>query len=253
MDEVVIKKIAEAKAEVARAEAQREAAERAEALRISKEKAEAERIGREKAEKEAREKAEADRIAREKIEREREEAERIAQEEAVRKAEAKRLAEEEKKAAKKKVENDKKDKTIKGVTFKDLGLPSKTLWASQPIRKTNTIEELSFREAKKLYHLPTFKQWVELSKECQIKGDNYGISILSAEGAELYFGYSGSEEVGDHENLFLMFWLDEDEDSDKKVLCVFLEYKEKYRKFVSSTRRVFVGEKLPVMVVKSKK
>lgn len=50
----------------------------------------------------------------------------------------------------------------------------------------------------------------------------------------------------------MMFWLDSEENSDKKALCVLLEYKEKYRKFSASTHWVFVGEKLPVMVVKSK-
>lgn len=177
VDEVVIQRIAEAKAEVARAEAEREAAERAEAQRIAQEKAEVERIEREKAEKAARERAEADRIAKEKIEKERAEAERLAQEEKARKAEAERKAEEDKKAAKKKEENDKKDEAIKGVAFKDLGLPSELLWADKLSSK-----KFTFRQANKLYHLPTNDEWQELKAECQIEGDEYGVEFLSADG-----------------------------------------------------------------------
>lgn len=219
VDEVVIQKIAEAKAEVARAEAEKEAAERSEALRIAREKAEAERI---------------------------------AQEEKERKVKAEQLALEKKNMAKKKAENDKKDEAIKGVTFKDLGLPSDTLWATEPIGGRFTIE-LTFEEAKKLYHLPTKGQWDELKRECQVKGNENCIEILTGRGERLSLEYTGPQyKKEEHENQFLMFWLD-DEDSFNHALCVFMEYENKYGRFASGTRRVFVGEKLPVIVVKSKK
>ena len=245
VDEVVIQKIAEAKAEVARAEAQREAEERAEAQRIAREKAEAERIAREKAEKEAREKAEAERIAREKIEREREET--------ARKVEAKRLAEEEKKAAKKKAENDKKDKAIKNVDFVDLSLPSETLWASERIGYSS--QTFAFREAKKLYHLPTDAQLLELEEECQISGDCNGFEILSADGVRINLNYNDNiyTDNGDFIKATFLFWLDEEEDSDKKVWCACVEYNVKAKRLNVFKRKIFVGEKLPVMVVKSKK
>jgi flagellar biosynthesis GTPase FlhF len=228
VDEVVLQKIAEAKAEVARTEAIK-AAERAEAERIAREKAEAE-------------KAEVERIAREKAEKK-----RIAEEE----AEAKKIAEEEvakqKKAAEKKAENDKKDANIKDVKFIDLQLPSGTLWA------TEYIGEMTYREAKKRYHLPTLEQINELKRECKLTIIGTGdLKVLNAEGKWFTINSNGrTGSIGSVNSDYLSkFWIDEEEDSNKNVR--YAEFRSNYYGVTLNLQNKFVGESLSVLVVKSK-
>lgn len=247
VDEIAIRKIAEAKAEVARAEAIK-VAERAEAERIAREKAEAERA---EAEKIAREKAEAEKAEAERIAREKAEQKRIAEEE----AEAKRIAAEEavkqKKAEQKKAENDKKDANIKNLKFIDLKLPSGTLWAIE------YIENMTFREAKKRYHLPSIDQVNELRKECKLIAQSYdGFLVLNAEGKSFRIGNNGSDSFGSHIQIYYSeFWIDEEEDTNKNVNYARFQYE--YNNGVSNGVSLylpekFVGETLPVLVVKSK-
>lgn len=227
VDEIAIRRIAEAKAEVARAEAIK-AAERAEAERVAREKAEAEKA---EAEKIAREKAEQKRIADEAAE-----AKRIAAEE----------AEKQKKIAKKKAENDRKDANIKNIKFIDLKLPSGTLWA------TKFIDEMTFRAAQNRYHLPTIEQINELRRECKLIGEGYnGIKVLNAEGKSFQIFNNASETIGNTNMCYSRFWIEDEEDSKKNVS--YAEFKYSYKSDVSLyLPDKFVGETLSVLVVKSK-
>jgi len=222
IDEVILQKIAEAKAEVARAEAIK-AAERAEEERLANEKAKAEKA---EVERKKREEAEAKRIAEEEAE-----TKRLAEEE----------AEEKKKAAKKKAENDKKDKRIKDVKFIDLGLPSGTLWAVE------SIGDMTFREAKKRYHLPTLEQFLELEREYLLSGDGENFRFLSDSGKVLAFARSSSDSYTYH----FYFWLDEEENK-KYACCADLMGYNNNSIVKLSTTGIFIGKTLPVMIVKSK-
>ncbi len=232
VDEVVLQKIAEAKAEVARAEAIK-AAERAETERLAREKAMAE-------------KAEAERLAREKAEAEKAETERIARLE----AEKKRIALEEakaKKIAKKKAENDKKDTSISDVEFVDLNLPSGTLWAK------NYIGEMTFREALKQYHLPTIEQINELQRECKLTMSSSGnLKVINGDGKSfiIYNTYSCYRDRSTYYES--NFWIDEEEDSNKNVRYANFNYSIVGSSVSLVFRNMFVGEPLSVLVVKSK-
>lgn len=238
IDEVEILKIAEAKAEVARAEAEKEAAERAETLRIAKEKAERERIEKERQEEQ---RIAAEKVAKEKADKEAKEA-----------------------AAKKKAKNDRKDEQLIDMTFVDLDLPSGILWP-----KSITGEALSYREAIKKYHLPTFEQWNELSKECKIEYVNSSFRIRSANGEVIIFSCdfkkeSNSSTRTDVNSEILHFWLDDEEDSNHEVRCVEIKitktkyydrdgYEKSTSEYLShNVIRVFAGDVLPVIPVKSK-
>ena len=204
IDEVILQKITEANAEVARAEA----IKAAEVERKNREEAEAKRIADEKAE-------------------------------AKRKAAVE--AAEKEKAAKKKTENDKKDKKIKDIEFIDLGLPSGTLWAIK------SIDDMTFREAQKRYHLPTIEQFLELKKECLLSRDGTNFTFLSVDGNVLALASSSSDRYTSHLN----FWLDEEE-NDKTAPCADLRGHNSISDVEVSITNIFIGESLPVMIVKSK-
>ena len=222
VDDVVVQKIAEAKAAVAKAEAEREAEER----RLAKKKAEIERIAREKAEAEKRE------------------AERIALEEAEKRTEKERTAAEKKKAAKKKADNDKKDRKTKDVEFIDLKLPSGTLWA------VDTIDYMNYREAIKKYHLPSIEQCEELVNECKLSVSYDGFKFMSTDGRTLILSSSESNSYG---HRFLKFWVDYEEDLDKNAKYASFTGFDKVPDSVSvDYPSLFVGESIPVIIVKSK-
>ena len=135
------------------------------------------------------------------------------------------------------------------VEFVDFGLPSGTLWAKKYLLDSDgKVKFLTFREASE-YNLPTKEQFEELIKECRISG-------LEASNDLFVRGISGNYVryqtfiFPDRFRTWMLLWLQQDADltegnlSDAAFICNSLGSK--------GVRKSFIGERYPVLVVKSK-
>ena len=140
-----------------------------------------------------------------------------------------------------------------GVEYVDLGLPSGTLWSSGCVKSSNVgIQRLSYLEATKL-NIPTKEQYNELFSNCY-KGFHY-IQSSNPDGY-LFTGINGNtvmvefvEIVQIRSSKQMYFWLKEEDDSNERLsannIC------ENGNK-APNCEKVFMGLKLPVMLVKNK-
>lgn len=135
-----------------------------------------------------------------------------------------------------------------GVEYVDLQLPSGTLWSSHNlVDKENKLQLLTYGEAEKL-SIPDNEQFEELKKYCQIvavQGNlkNYiGTCFYGRNGKKITI-YYGSTIQGPftNPNSNYRFWL--------KNTTIEDENKRKCAYYKDSS--IFMGDRIPVMLVKS--
>lgn len=138
------------------------------------------------------------------------------------------------------------------VEYKDLALPSGTLWSSTYIEDEKfKTKFLPYLKASKL-SLPTKEQFEELFSNCAIETSpviiKHGIRITGVNGQEIKLSYVDIDELNEllERNEYIAFWLKDDEGKPEKEIAR-----------VNSSRKIietkfFMGYKLPVMLVKSK-
>lgn len=133
------------------------------------------------------------------------------------------------------------------VEYKDLALPSGTLWSSTYIEDKNfKTKFLPYLKASKL-SLPTKEQFEELFSSCAIETKKRGIRFTGVNGQEIELSFVHVYEISkDLGNQYIVFWLKDDEEKPEKAIAR-----------VNSSGKIietkfFMGYKLPVMLVKSK-
>lgn len=151
------------------------------------------------------------------------------------------------------LENEKLEAMKEGVEYVDLGLPSGTLWSSVCVKTgSGEIQRLSYLEATKL-SIPTKEQYNELFCNCF---HNYYYNQSSNPKGYVFTGINGNtikvdfvviNQISTFEGLY--FWLKDDEDSNERFSA---HYKIETNKATPIFKKVFMGLKLPVMLVKNK-
>lgn len=139
-------------------------------------------------------------------------------------------------------ENEMLDRIKNGVEYVDLGLPSGTLWSRRVLVNKGSAQEMPYLEASKL-NIPTIKQFEELfSQFCNLHYYNtskkQGIEFKGITG-DLIFAYG----------VDIFFWLKDEEDSTEKNCASIILVDGKYKPVI---KKVFMGLKLPVMLVMNK-
>jgi hypothetical protein len=131
-----------------------------------------------------------------------------------------------------------------GVEYVDLGLPSGTLWSSNYLKKDKDILYLSYVEACK-YNIPTKEQFEELVKYCTIipNANNSGLNYIGPNGKYFILYYCFTYQ-GDNSSYSrnCRFWIkdEETEELDRSYACS------------GQLQSFFMGNRIPVMVVKQK-
>lgn len=147
--------------------------------------------------------------------------------------------------------------SVDDVDYVDLGLPSGTLWAKEPLCILDygyKQERLSYQEASKL-PIPTAEQWEEVCRYCRFEG-RY---IIGLSGERIGYGWAPSgylirslgEGCDDDTN---MFWLkgEVDAENNAPVMVYDLVGKSPYYEARKGNGKHFIGYKLPVFLVKNK-
>ncbi len=156
------------------------------------------------------------------------------------------------------LENEKLEALKEGIDFVDLNLKSGTRWSSRYIQdnERKILQTMPYEEAAKLT-IPTKEDFEELCSSCSLSYHritrDHGIKFLGTNGKSIvinYFQIDEIHEIDDPENFY--FWLKDDENSNSKMVATILT-KNNQLKFNPLTRKVFMGFKLPVMLVKKVK
>ena len=148
-------------------------------------------------------------------------------------------------------ENEKIERMKDGVDYKDLDLTSKTLWSSHCVEdKEGETQLLPYLEASKL-SLPTKEDFEELFRECRVEYyqavTGPRLKIIGKSGEVILLEYRSIPAFNSHNNV--IFWLNDDSDNDEKLAAsVGSEKGEFFPKY----NQVFMGIKLPVMLVKKR-
>lgn len=141
---------------------------------------------------------------------------------------------------------------VDGVEYVDLDLDSRLLWSSRYVKKNDMVSFLPYIEASKL-HIPTKENFDELFRLCAIDCSNVnkseGIRFTGKNGKTLIIPYFHPEEIKYDVGLHFHFWLkDEGDHTNKKYAYNLLEDGN----IVGKVGELFMGYKLPVMLVKEK-
>lgn len=139
-----------------------------------------------------------------------------------------------------------------GVEYVDLDLPSGTLWSSICVSDGLNTRLLPYIEASKL-SLPTKEQFEELISNCkyhEIMGVNSvdGVWFIGKTGNKITIPYVEIMELFRGVKK-LYFWLRDDNDSNNKERAGNHFGNTKHPFY---TEKVFMGYKLPIMLVKNK-
>ncbi len=143
-----------------------------------------------------------------------------------------------------------------GVEYVDLNLKSGTLWSSRYAKDDNGfIRRIPFMEASQL-SIPTEEDYRELFKECKVRyylqTNCHGFEFTGINGKSIVIEFTNSEggvwEQGLVRNF--RFWLNEnsEKENEKKAASV----KSYTEGLFPSIKDMFMGLKLPVMLVKKK-
>ena len=150
-------------------------------------------------------------------------------------------------------ENEKLESIKDGVEYVDLGLPSGTLWSSMILKNSQNItKELPYIEASKL-NIPTKDQFEELFMECHHSpyyyqsAESKGLIFTGKNGNSILIEYAVIVSYGKPKGMY--FWLKDDKDSNVKLSA---RTNVKDRKLISAVDNIFMGLKLPVMLVMNK-
>lgn len=143
-----------------------------------------------------------------------------------------------------------------GVEYKDLKLPSGTLWSSRYVTINNGITaRIPFMEASKLC-IPTKADYEELFRNCKksyyLEKDCHGIQFTGINGEAIVIEYTNREggvwsQVD--ANSF-RFWLNEKEEKNNERKAASIRMYDKGP--IPMYFDIFMGLKLPVMLVKRK-
>ena len=143
-----------------------------------------------------------------------------------------------------------------GVEYKDLNLTSNTLWSSSYVKdEIGNIRRIPFMEASQL-SIPTEEDYRELFKECKIsfvsQNNYHGVVFTGINGESIFIEYTNNDggdwKCGGYE--IFRFWLNEnsEKEHEKKAASV----KSYTEGLFPSIKDMFMGLKLPVMLVKKK-
>ena len=146
---------------------------------------------------------------------------------------------------------------IDGVRFVDMGLPSGTLWSDGPLKKDSSIfryEEFIFNDAVK-YSIPTVEQWDELSRRCVFRKENGNLVILASNGNRIIvFPIESKFSKEKVKPRYVAFWLNQSFELLNKARAVSTKDINKIEDGCTvsfATGNLFIGESLPIFLVKS--
>lgn len=139
-----------------------------------------------------------------------------------------------------------------GVEYVDLGLPSGTLWSSKPVSDGANPKQFPYAEASKL-SIPTKEQFEELISNCKyhdIMGVNCvdGVWFIGKTGNRITIPFVEINELFRGTKKFY-FWLRDDSDSDNRESAANHFGNTKHPFY---TEKIFMGYKLPIVLVKNK-
>ena len=149
-------------------------------------------------------------------------------------------------------ENEMLDRIKDGVEYVDLGLPSGTLWSSKFVMSDNDLmRKMAYLEASKI-NIPTLEQYEELLSNCEFRYkyqriDSY-VRIIGVTGNSIIIKLVIIDNLNESPNIH--FWLKNEVDSNRK-LAACIEFHNNSDP-VLSTKDLFMGLKLPVMLVMNK-
>lgn len=141
-------------------------------------------------------------------------------------------------------ENEMLDRIKDGVEYIDFGLETKTLWSKELLSDNGFCREMTYLEASKL-DIPTKEQFEELfSQYCKVEynnaNDRGGFEFKNIHGDLMFVrGFINNK----------LFWLKDDEDSTERNYASIKLLNGKWEPVV---KKIFMGEKLPVMLVMNK-
>ena len=157
--------------------------------------------------------------------------------------------------------NNQKGKIVEvdGLTFVDMDLPSGTLWCTDLYGGLYSLKKghlMNYQEALK-YSLPTWEQCEELFKHCKVtrSGNSGYIEILSKSSEKIYLPSILEAYSRDCQDNVVSFWLIDNSDKSINAYCAEtdnLERKKEGAIVRVSRNRKFKGDKLPILLVKSK-
>ena len=154
------------------------------------------------------------------------------------------------------LENEKLEAMKEGVEYVDLGLPSGTLWSSSYIKDERGVtRRIPFMDASQL-SIPTWEDYKELCNECKLSHYSTknlsGLKITGINGESIVIEYTYSDGSPWFDGCVknYRFWLNESgvKDNEKKA-ARFLSRREG---FLPGFFSMFMGDKLPIMLVKKK-
>lgn len=140
---------------------------------------------------------------------------------------------------------------VDGVEYVDLDLPSRKMWSKTYVKDKDIYSLMPYIEASKL-NIPTKEDFDELCAYCAIDCSNVnkseGIRFTGKNGKTLIIPYLHVEEIKyDNYRLHFHFWLKDDEEIENKNYA----YNDvKDDNIVGNVAKIFMGYKLPVMLVK---
>ena len=153
--------------------------------------------------------------------------------------------------------NNEKGKIVEvdGLKFIDMDLPSGTLWCTELYGESYLSKGhlMNFQEAVK-YSLPTWDQCLELFRECKVTNNiNGGIIIRSKSSRDIHLPSISDMYPHDFRDDVVSFWLrDENPKSSYCALTNNLERMKDGAIVRISRESKFKGDKLPILLVKSK-
>ena len=145
------------------------------------------------------------------------------------------------------------DAIVDGVQYVDLQLPSGKMWSSSYVKNKDLYNSLPYIEASKL-HIPTKEDFEELctycAKDYYLTKDVKGIQFTGTNGEKIIIPYYKIKEKADEDYVeHFTFWVKDDDDSTNKNYAFNSSRKEGIVGFVT---KIFMGYKLPIMLVKER-
>lgn len=142
---------------------------------------------------------------------------------------------------------------VDGVEYIDLDLPNGKMWSSSYIKDKDLFKVLPYIEASKL-NIPTKEDFEELcaycAKDYYLTTNVRGIQFTGRNGEKIIIPYYKIKEKADEEYVdHFSFWIKDDEDTPRRYNAYSTSRKEGIVGFVS---KIFMGYKLPIMLVKQK-
>ena len=142
---------------------------------------------------------------------------------------------------------------VDGVQYVDLKLPSGKWWSSTYIKDKDHYSVLPYIEASKL-NIPTKEDFEELyaycAKDYELIKKGSGIRFTGTNGNTILVPYYEIREIYHNDALeHFHFWIKDDEEDFQKNYA-YNSVKDTY--LVGEVAKIFMGYKLPVMLVKEK-